>query len=328
MAGPSHRCCGGSTRRPDATVGVQQAGPGPGADAQAVAQQHGRPVDPAERVVRPGAQAGAVVAEDVVELHDRLGRSARPSEPLVLADSGLEAVMEPWSPSGHGGSGRRACWPTCEFGRLVRDGLADRVRAAGRPTLAAVTAATASHCSGLRNSSSTSIATIMAAAGSRLIRMLNTPGRIRRKATRSAAYGITELSRPTATPRARMCGSSRSEPPAGIANGVRMAVATTLAMASPSRPGQRAPVCTLNRMYAAHAPPATRAKATPHPERSVSRTWSRPIPTAARATHSRSRGRLLITTARVRVRRTRWSPPGRAGCGRTTGRSPSSSTPG
>jgi hypothetical protein len=35
---------------------------------------------------------------------------------LVLADSGLEAVMEPWSPSERGGSGRRACGVTGEFG--------------------------------------------------------------------------------------------------------------------------------------------------------------------------------------------------------------------
>jgi hypothetical protein len=39
------------------------------------------------------------------------------SDLLVLADSGLGAVMEPWSPSACAGSGRRACGPPASSGR-------------------------------------------------------------------------------------------------------------------------------------------------------------------------------------------------------------------
>ncbi len=48
---------------PHPAVGAQQRRPGVGAGPEAVAQQHGRTVD----VVGPGAQPGAVAADDVVE---------------------------------------------------------------------------------------------------------------------------------------------------------------------------------------------------------------------------------------------------------------------
>ena len=48
-------------------------------------------------------------------------------------------------------------------------------------------------------------------------------------------------------------------PPETRAGTVSSRVARTLATASPSRPGQRAPVRALSRMYAAHAAPASSA---------------------------------------------------------------------
>ena len=76
------------------------------------------------------------------------------------------------------------------------------------PTLAITTQAIADHCTGLRNSASRIIAASAATAGSRLIKMLNTRGAIRRSEISSRLYGMTELSRPTATPSSRTLGSS------------------------------------------------------------------------------------------------------------------------
>ena len=80
-------------------------------------------------------------------------------------------------------------------------------------------------------------------------------------------------------------------------NGAISTVATTLATVSPSRPGQRRPVDALSRMYAVHDAAASSANATPAAFRSARSMPSRPTPTAASPTQTRSRGRRLPATA-------------------------------
>ena len=84
------------------------------------------------------------------------------------------------------------------------------------PTLAVTTQAIASHCTGVSNSSSSTIAASAAAAGSRLIRMPKSRGVIRRSAVSSKLYGITEQSRPTARPSSSTRGSSSTAPASRI----------------------------------------------------------------------------------------------------------------
>ena len=86
---PRCRTCAGSAGRSEPPVprwfhemtrtpqsGAQQRGPGAGAGAQAVAQQHGRAVDAPSGSLVHARQPGAVVAEDVVEA--RCSAAGRP----------------------------------------------------------------------------------------------------------------------------------------------------------------------------------------------------------------------------------------------------------
>ena len=81
--------------------------------------------------------------------------------------------------------------------------------------------------------------------------------------------------------------------------GVSTRVATTLAIASPSSPCQRRPVCALSRMYAAQAAPASSANSTPTTSRSAGSRPSSATPSPASTTQARSRGRRDPMTARV-----------------------------
>ena len=65
------------------------------------------------------------------------------------------------------------------------------------PTLAITTQAIANHCTGLRNSANRIIPARAAAAGSRLIKMLNTRAAIRRRAISSKPVSYTHLTLPT-----------------------------------------------------------------------------------------------------------------------------------
>ena len=95
-------------------------------------------------------------------------------------------------------------------------------------------------------------------------------------------------------------GSKRVAPPVARAGTVMTTAAMRLATARPSRPGQRRPVPALSRMYAAHAPPASRAYATPAGSRPAGSKPSRTTPAAARSTQSTSPARRKPSTANVR----------------------------
>ena len=84
-----------------------------------------------------------------------------------------------------------------------------------------------------------------------------------------------------------------------IAGGASTTNPTRLAIASPLRPGHRAPVCLLSRMYAAHAAAASRANSAPRSVRPTGLKPSSATPSPARPTQIRSRGRRDPITATV-----------------------------
>ena len=88
-------------------------------------------------------------------------------------------------------------------------------------------------------------------------------GRIRRSASSSSEYGITELSSATPNPTASHAGSSRWPPASATPNGISGSVAIAIAIASPSPPVNARPTRAFSRMYAAQKPPAASASTIP-----------------------------------------------------------------
>jgi hypothetical protein len=83
----------------------------------------------------------------------------------------------------------------------------------------------------------------------------------RRSATRSAAYGTTELSTPAAT--AQPSPPSRSCRIIGSSTGTASSADTVVAAAGACNPGSLAPTRRLSRMYAAQQAPASTPQASP-----------------------------------------------------------------
>jgi hypothetical protein len=78
--------------------------------------------------------------------------------------------------------------------------------------------------------------------------MPNTLAGVRRRASSSSEYGMTEESSPMASPAPSTAGRSSARPPATRPAGVTTSAATHIAMVSPVVPGKRRPVAALSRM--------------------------------------------------------------------------------
>jgi hypothetical protein len=81
------------------------------------------------------------------------------------------------------------------------------------------------------------------------------------------------------------------------ANGAMARVATVLATASPSTPAQRRPVAAVETMYSAQKPPASSARPKPRASTLLGPAPNKTMPSAARPTHTKSRGRRLPRAA-------------------------------
>ena len=119
----------------DPAAGVEQRRPGPLADPEPVAQQHGRAVDLAVRVVGPGAQPGAVVGEDVGVPDDESRRTARSTAPWPAGRPGRAAWTcgdcAAGNRHGSGRSGPSRCPGSAVCGDAHR--LDDAPRGSARP---------------------------------------------------------------------------------------------------------------------------------------------------------------------------------------------------
>ena len=132
-------------------------------------------------------------------------------------------------------------------------------------------------------------------AGPRLISTAKVAVGRRRRASSSRVYGRIDDSTATAAPRARTCGLSRCGPAPAMPSGSVNSAAAVMASASPSTFGNRPPTRALSRMYAAHMPPAPRAKPIPAgSSRSKPVRPSSATPASARPAHSQVAARRAV----------------------------------